>query len=311
MRVCICSLLQESRRVIVEHAHPDLTEPMHFVQAKSAAIKGASTAPSWRTSHHRSSCTSVVMGSIEDGNRPVFACISNRSSFSFHRSINHAWKSSRVSRGMEDSLKRRQCMWIGAWGCRSKYVERSVKMSWPYCPSLVPYSIPVALQGVWKGKGVGFLEGRMSDSRNAVVGQSTVVHPIQRPIQRFQTKVRPCTPWDERVLEILLTLSLGPLDTLGSPVLTQIGAFGKHHQPHWLQHSLTIIAPSGQLTESTGQARAVGFHVPRHEYETGKAQTETYEGNVQNRFFEDDVDMAVVEGAVSISCPPEVDPVIV
>ena len=156
------------RKENVESAHPDLTQPMNLAQAKSAAIKGANTAPSWRTSHHRSSRTSVVTGSIEDGNRPVLACSSKRTSFSFHRSINHAWKSSRVSSGMEDTLKRRQCMWIGAWGCRSKYVERSVKMSWPYCPSLMKYSILVALRNVWKGR-QGGLGGRMADSRNAVV----------------------------------------------------------------------------------------------------------------------------------------------
>lgn len=151
----------------------------------------------------------------------------------------------------------------------------------------------------------------MADSRNAVVSQSTVIHPIQRPVQRFQTEIRSCTPWNKRVLEILLALSLGPLDTLGSPVLTQISAFGEHHQPHWLQRSLTVIAPSGQLSKSTGQARGVGFHVPRHEDETGKAQTQTYEGNIQDGFFEDDIDMAVVEGAVGVSGPPEVDPVVV
>lgn len=155
MHVCMYVYSDAGKKVKVECAHPDLIQPMNFAQAKSAATKGASMAPSWRTSHHRSSCTSVVTGSIEDGNRPVFACSSKRSSFSFHRSINQAWNSSRVSSGMEDTLKRRQCMWIGAWGCRSKYVERSVKMSWPYCPSLIPHLIPIALQGVCGKEGKG------------------------------------------------------------------------------------------------------------------------------------------------------------
>ena len=106
-------------------------------------------------------------------------------------------------------------------------------------------------------------------------------------------------------------MSLGPFHALRSAVLTQISAFGEHHQPHWLQASLAAIASTRQLAESTGQARSVGLEFSRHEYETGEAQTESYEGNVQYGFFEDDVDMAVVEGSVDVSGPPEVDPVVV
>lgn len=65
------------------------------------------------------------------------------------------------------------------------------------------------------------------------------------------------------------------------------------------------------MAESAGEAWGVGLHISRHEYETGQAQTETYEGNVLDGFFEYDVDMAVVEGSVGVSGPPEVDPVVV
>ena len=108
-------------------------------RAKIPATKGASTAPSCQISHHRPSLTSVVMPLpwlMEHGNWPFLACCASRISLSFHRSINQAWKSSRVSSGMSDTLNRRQCMWMGAWGCLSKYVDRSVKMSCPYWPSL-------------------------------------------------------------------------------------------------------------------------------------------------------------------------------
>lgn len=65
------------------------------------------------------------------------------------------------------------------------------------------------------------------------------------------------------------------------------------------------------MAESTGQAGSVGFEFPRHEYETGEAETEAYEGDVHDGFFEDDVDVAVVGGSVDVCCPPEVDPVVV
>lgn len=65
------------------------------------------------------------------------------------------------------------------------------------------------------------------------------------------------------------------------------------------------------MAEPTGEAGGVGFHVSRHEYETGQAEAETYEGDVQDGLFEDDVDVAVVRGAVSVGGPPEIDPVIV
>lgn len=65
------------------------------------------------------------------------------------------------------------------------------------------------------------------------------------------------------------------------------------------------------MAEATSEAWGIGFHISRHEDETSQAQTETYEGNVQDGFFEDDIDMAVVEGTVDVSGPPEVYPVIV
>ena len=78
-----------------------------------------------------------------------------------------------------------------------------------------------------------------------------------------------------------------------------------------MQGSLAITAPSGQLTESTGKAWGVGFHVARHEDETGETKTEPDEGNVQDGFFEDDVNIAVSGRLVGVSGPPEIDPVVV
>ena len=65
------------------------------------------------------------------------------------------------------------------------------------------------------------------------------------------------------------------------------------------------------MAEPTGQARSVGFHVSGHEDEAGEAETEAYEGNVQDGFFEDNVHVAVDGGAVGVSGPPEVDPVVI
>ena len=65
------------------------------------------------------------------------------------------------------------------------------------------------------------------------------------------------------------------------------------------------------MAESSGQAGSVGFEFSRHEYETGEAETESYEGDVQDGFFEDDVDVAVVGGSVDVCGPPEVDPIVV
>ena len=78
-----------------------------------------------------------------------------------------------------------------------------------------------------------------------------------------------------------------------------------------MQRPFAVVVASGQLAESAGEARGVRFHVPGHEDEAGEAQTETYEGDVQDGFFEHDVHVAVVGGAVGVGGPPEVDPVVV
>ena len=68
------------------------------------------------SSHQWPSLTSVVICSPSaslDGNFPVFAWCSRISSFSSHCCCSQASNSSRVARGMEETLKRRQCMWMG------------------------------------------------------------------------------------------------------------------------------------------------------------------------------------------------------
>ncbi len=159
-------------------------------------------------------------------------------------------------------------------------------------------------------------KGRVStknhpDLRNAIIRQSTIIHPLQRPIQRLQAKIRPRTPRNKRILQILLALPLRPLDALGPPILTQIRAFGEHHQPHWLQRPLTAIVPTRQLAEPAGEARGVSLHISRHEDEPRQAKAEPDERNVQDRFLENDINVPVGEGAIGIGGPPEVDPIIV
>lgn len=156
----------------------------------------------------------------------------------------------------------------------------------------------------------GFKE-KILDIRHAIISQSTIIHPLQIPPQRLQTKIRPRTPRNKRILQILLPPPLRPLHALRPPVLAQISALGKHHQPHRLQTPLSASAPTRQLPEPSRQARGVSPHVPGHEHETREAETEPHERDVQDRFFEHDVDVAVVGGEVGVGGPPEVDPVVV
>lgn len=51
--------------------------------------------------------------SSEEGKLPVLVWCSSSFSFSSQRTCSQASKEARVSRGMEETAKRRQCMWIG------------------------------------------------------------------------------------------------------------------------------------------------------------------------------------------------------
>lgn len=58
-----------------------------------------------------------------------------------------------------------------------------------------------------------------------------------------------------------------------------------------------------------GQTRLISLHLSRHEDEACHAKAETDDWDVLDAIFEDDVDGAVKGGG--ISCPPEVDPIVV
>ena len=102
-----------------------------------------------------------------------------------------------------------------------------------------------------------------------------------------------------------------PLGGFHSAVARCIRPLGEQQKPHRIVVLLAVGRGvlHSQLAEAVRHAGLIDRHLPRHEDEAEEHHTRPHDRDILERFFQDDVKVAMHLGVVRIACPPKVKPV--
>lgn len=156
-----------------------------------------------------------------------------------------------------------------------------------------------------------YFQGRGGCLRNAFICNCAIVNILNGSLEFIEAEKRPGASRQHDVFWVLEVVLRSPSGRLAAAITGQIRSFGEEHEPH----GIIILSAFGirlglaEFTQAMGEAGSVSSHLARHEDEPIEHHARADEWDPAQRFFEDNVDVAVHTRSVSIANPPQIQPV--